>query len=109
MLVPDNSPTNVHALAKLVLRLALLRNDADTAQWEPAPVPKARDDTSERAKGGYSNPTALTVLDGRRLALRESVQETDQAAAEALALLSPIYARLAASLASWSGEQDITL
>src|SRR5690606_20066426 len=48
---------------------------ARARQWETSPVPRPRDDTTERSKGeAPSDPTADTVLDARRLAVRKEVQ-----------------------------------
>jgi hypothetical protein len=58
--------------------LALLP-DAYARQWEASPVPKPREDTTERSSGGRpSDPTADTVLDARRLALRGAVSRAER-------------------------------
>ena len=50
--------------------------EALSRQWEPSPVPKPREDTSERSSGGSpSRPVEALVFDGRRLALRAALGE----------------------------------
>lgn len=53
--------------------------EALARQWEASPVPKPREDTSQRASGDRPNPTEAIVLDARRLALRTTIEEVRQA------------------------------
>lgn len=47
-----------------------------TRQWEPSPVPRPREDTTERSSGGGpSRPVEAIVFDGRRLAIREALAD----------------------------------
>jgi len=56
------------------LRLVQKLNQAETIQWEAAPVPRTTGDP-RRAVGPYSDPTADTALDGRRLTVRDAVTQ----------------------------------
>lgn len=48
--------------------------EALARQWEPSPVPKPREDTSERSSGGApSRPVEAVVFDDRRLAVRDAL------------------------------------
>lgn len=84
--------------------LALLP-DAYARQWEASPVPKPREDTTERSSGGRpADPTADTVLDGRRLALRGAVSRTERVLAFAAKALTERREDLARSLERYDGE-----
>jgi hypothetical protein len=83
---PQSEPagdTDVAQLARTIREttdaLLALLPDAYARQWEASPVPKPREDTSERSSGGRpSDPTADTVLDARRLALRGAVSRAER-------------------------------
>jgi hypothetical protein len=97
-------PTAVHSFAKETLLLARSLGEAEEIQWTAAPIPKPREDTTERAKGGHGDPTLATVLDERRLAVRLRVEEArvilahnEEAAVEA-------RRNLDAAIAAWNGE-----
>ena len=63
----DQFRTEVEALLDIL-------PEALSRQWEPSPVPKPREDTSERSSGGSpSRPVEALVFDGRRLAVREAL------------------------------------
>lgn len=58
--------------------------EALARQWSSSPVPKPREDTSQRSSGDRpSDPTADTVLDARRLAVRDTVLESERAIRDA--------------------------
>ena len=60
-------------LAAEAFRLGSIMETAEDVQWMPSSVPRPREDTTERASGGYSDPTLNTVTDPRRLAVREAM------------------------------------
>ena len=97
-------PAAVHSFAKETLLLGRSLAEAEEIQWTAAPIPKPREDTTERAKGGHGDPTLATVLDERRLAVRLRVEEArvilahnEEAAVEA-------RRNLDAAIAAWNGE-----
>lgn len=53
--------------------LAQLVEEASEVQFMPSPIPRPAEDTTERAKGGHSDPTLRVVADARRIAVREFV------------------------------------
>lgn len=57
--------------------LAALLPEAVSRQWIASPVPRPREDTAERSKGGLSDPTGGTALDGRRMDVRDSVKRAE--------------------------------
>lgn len=79
------TPTTVRAFASAALRLASALGRAEEVQWQPSPVPRPREDTTERSRGGHSDPTATTATDPRRLALRAAVVSAEVALEKALA------------------------
>lgn len=95
------------AVDYLERELAELRKIAPAAldaQWSPAPVPRPRDDTAERAKGGHSDPVPAIVLDARRLALRAQVLRSEDLLRAALVNVSGVRQGLDRALASWEGD-----
>jgi hypothetical protein len=65
---------HVRAVAREALLLASTLTEAEAIQWSPSPVPKPREDTTQRAKGGHGDPTLAIVLDDRRMAVRSAVE-----------------------------------
>lgn len=57
-------------------QLASLVEEAAEVQFMPSPIPRPAEDTTERAKGGHSDPTSRIVADARRIAVREFVTES---------------------------------
>lgn len=95
-----NLPALVREGADTFVRLSALVADAEVVQWEAAPVPRPREDTTERASGEYADPTPSTSLDARRLAVREAhdravgaLREMTETGAEALRLLEEALLR----------------
>ncbi|UIW13526.1 hypothetical protein PQD80_gp42 [Arthrobacter phage Lizalica] len=93
-----------HATARDALRLAQSIATAQEIQWEPSPVPKPREDTSQRASGGHGDPTGDIVLDARRLAVREAVVAAEQALARAAEDLRQARVNVDRAVARWNGE-----
>lgn len=56
--------------------LAALVEEATEVQFMPSPIPRPAEDTTERSKGGHSDPTARITTDPRRLAVREFVTDS---------------------------------
>jgi hypothetical protein len=77
---------------------------AQSIQWEPAPVPSPRDDTSERSKGGRSDPTARAVFDERRLRVRAAVVAAERVLETALHDARDSLAGLRSAVAEWEGD-----
>ena len=75
------TPTIVREFATSALLLASALGRAEAVQWQPAPTPKPREDTTERSRGIHSDPTAQTATDPRRLALRAAVVTAELALA----------------------------
>ena len=81
------------------LRVRQLLADSREAQWRPGKSPVPKEDTTERSKGLVNDPTATTVLDPRRVALRGATLEAERALSLAARTLRVAEARLAAALA----------
>lgn len=56
--------------------LAALVEEAAEVQFMPSPIPRPAEDTTERSKGGHSDPTARITADARRIAVREFVTDS---------------------------------
>lgn len=56
--------------------LTELVEEAAEVQFMPSPIPRPAEDTSERSKGGHSDPTSRIVADARRAAVREFVTDS---------------------------------
>lgn len=94
----------VHAAAEEFMHLAALAADAESVQWESAPVPRPREDTSERISGEYSDPTPATTLDGRRLAVRADYLRAVRSLEEARNLAATARSQLTAAIERWEGR-----
>lgn len=92
------------ALAAACAHLSAVAAEAAEVQWAPAPIPRPREDTTERAKGGHGDPTPSVALDTRRADVRAAVV----AAARALEFArvnAIVQARTVEdALARWAGE-----
>jgi hypothetical protein len=89
-------------IAETSLRLSLAMNRAREIQWEPSLSPKARDDV-QRSSGGYNDPTGATVLDARRLELREAYDAAERATTEAHNALLTARDALERATDRWNG------
>jgi hypothetical protein len=94
----------VKATAAEALQIVRLLDAASGIQWEASPVPKPREDTTQRAKGGHGDPTADIVTDPRRLAVREAVTDAERALTQHLAILRHTRHELARAVEVWNGE-----
>jgi len=99
-------PPIVRDLAERALLLAAELPKAEGIQWTSAPVPKPRDDTTERASGGHGDPTFATVADDRRLAVRAAVLAGYDALEGAIQALEVARAGLDRSISSYYGDHD---
>ena len=98
---------DVNALAEEIRALARRLDAAVAVQWQAPPVPRPRDDTTERSKGAPpSNPTADTALDDRRLALRSAVRGGQQSIRLATASVPAATSRLDAALVAFEGDPE---
>ncbi|MCZ9884616.1 DUF7169 domain-containing protein [Arthrobacter sp. B2a2-09] len=97
-------PSAVRVFAVASLSLARSLADAEEIQWTAAPVPKPREDTTERAKGGHGDPTLATVLDERRLAVRQAVEEAHATLAANTEATAAARQKLDLAIASWNGD-----
>lgn len=62
--------------------------EALVRQWESSPVPKPREDSGRSSSGSRpADPTAETVLDARRLAVRQTVKDAEAILKDAAARL----------------------
>lgn len=104
----DPADADLEALAALVVeesrRLAGMLPDALASQWSASPIPKPRDDTTERSKGAPSDPTAAVALDGRRLRLRAQVIESERVLRDAAIAVVGVRRGLERTLGAWHGE-----
>lgn len=108
MCEPD-VPPRIEALVQIIREEAevilALYPDAVTRQWSASPVPKPREDTSQQSSGGRpSDPTGDTVLDARRLALRETVVRSDRLLREAAIRLRATRKATERAIARFDGE-----
>ncbi len=100
--------STIRDLGATLADAATLLDQASEAQWRRGYAPARREDTTERASGGHSDPTPATVADERRLEVRDAVDRLRGAvlvstrAAESQ--IREASRGLEAALARWSGE-----
>ncbi len=100
------SPLNetIRTFAEEVLFLGRSLTEAEEIQWTAAPIPKPREDTTERSKGGPpADTTMATVLDARRLAVRDAVVKAHESLAEAVERAKVARRELDSTIAAWNG------
>lgn len=79
--------------------------DALSRQWSPSPVPKPREDTSQRSSGDRpADPTGDAVLDARRLAVRDSVVRSGRALRDVAVTLRAVRLTMERNIARFDGE-----
>jgi hypothetical protein len=100
----DQTPL-IRRLAEEALSTSAVLAEASEIQWQPSPAIRPREDTTERSKGGHSDPTTLTVTDPRRLQLRAAVLEAEHLLERATAALAATRRRLEAAVDSWNGGE----
>lgn len=93
--------------AKEALLLAQSLATTSEIQWEAAPVPKPREDTTQRASGGHGDPTADIVTDPRRLAVRDAVRAAELALTRAADELRRARVNVDRSVEAWNGETGL--
>lgn len=93
--------------AKEALLLAQSLATTREIQWEAAPVPKPREDTTQRASGGHGDPTADIVGDPRRLAVRDAVRAAELALTRAADELRRARVNVDRSVEAWNGETPL--
>lgn len=91
------------------LRLAAVVAAAEELQWHSAPIPKPRDDTTQRVTGTVSDPTSATALDERRLAVRERVEEALSALEKSTSSASAATRHLTDAVDHWYGSHPDTI
>ena len=108
-LFEDPAEADLEALLRIVLAecqaLGEALPEAYASQWKPAPIPKPREDTTERAKGGHADPTPSVALDGRRLALRAQVLRSERVVRDTVVAVRGVRRGLELALSSWEGER----
>ena len=98
-------PAVVRSFTEEALFLARSAAEAEEIQWSAAPIPKPREDTTERAKGGHGDPTLAIVLDERRLAVRLRYEEALVVLRELTEQAADARRNLNAAIAAWNGER----
>lgn len=104
MTSPSPLPEPLRSFVAASLRVSRLLGQAQAVQWSPAPIPRPREDTTERSKGGHSDPTVATVFDERRLTVRAAVLTAETVLRDARLALDEAEATLARAVDGWSGE-----
>lgn len=107
--LPEIGEPRLDALVRIIREeteaLIAVLPDATARQWSPSPVPKPREDTSQRASGDRPpNPTADTVLDARRLAVRETVLRSERALREVAVSVRGTRLAVERAVARFDGE-----
>jgi len=101
---PTPLPEPLRSFAATTLRVSKLLGQASSIQWSPAPVARPSDDTTERSKGGHSDPTVATVFDDRRLAVRAAVLTAEDALRTSRLVLEEAKRTLETAVDRWSGD-----
>lgn len=73
------------------------------AQWTSAPVPKPREDTTERAKGGHGDPVPGHALCERRVTVRGAVLRSEGEMRRMVATVRGARLALERALHEWEG------
>lgn len=97
-------PAVVRSFTEEAVFLARSAAEAEEIQWSAAPIPKPREDTTERAKGGHGDPTLAIVLDERRLAVRLRYEEALVVLQELTEQAADARRNLNGAIAAWNGE-----
>lgn len=91
----------VNLLSFEVDQLAAVTGPALEARWSPSPVPRPRDDTTERSTGAHSDPTADIALDERRMALSVQIMKSERLLEQALVAIRGVRRGLERTLERW--------
>ncbi|UDL14823.1 hypothetical protein SEA_GRETCHEN_49 [Microbacterium phage Gretchen] len=101
-----NTPTTAEAIRSLgesVTELADALAHAEEVQWLQPAGPSTRQETSEKAQGGISNPTADITADTRRLRVRAAVISGEIGAQRIAAEASQLAQELRQAVIDWAG------
>jgi len=98
-------PAIVRSVAAEALALALTLAEAEEIQWQPSVSPKPREDTTERSRGGVSDPVANTVADPRRLAVRDTVEAGKAQLEVLISSLHSARLDLEQAIDKWNGRE----
>lgn len=93
--------------ADAFIRLASLASSADGLQWERSHRLTPRDDVDRKAAGGHGDPTGETVLDPRRLALRDAVERSLVALEKATIAATEANRAITEALIEWHGDYEV--
>jgi hypothetical protein len=92
-------------LAEEAALLSLALDGAVAIQWSASPVPRPREDTTERSKGAPpSDPTGDVALEERRLAVRAAVEDGARSLRVATAMVSAAASRVSREVDAWEGR-----
>lgn len=91
-------------LGREITILSTVLPEALARQWEASPVPKPREDTTQRASGLRPNPTADIVFDSRRMAVRETVLGSTAVLREAVVRVRGARRALEIAVERFDGE-----
>lgn len=100
------TPTTVEALRKLgesVTEFADALAHAEEVQYLRPAAPSLRQETTEKAKGGISNPTADITADERRLRVRAAVISGEIGAQRIATTADELARELRAAVTDWAG------
>ncbi|AWY04886.1 hypothetical protein PBI_FLOOF_50 [Microbacterium phage Floof] len=101
-----NTPTTAEAIRTLgesVTELADALAHAEEVQWLRPAGPSMRQETSEKAKGGISNPTADITADTRRLRVRAAVISGEIGAQRIADEAAKLAGELREAVTDWAG------
>lgn len=111
MTTPTELPHDLATLAEQARQMRAACDDlieylkeAADVQWQPSPIPRPRDDTSERALGEHSDPTADVATDPRRQAVRAVFLDGTLALIRARIAASAVRRHLEVALDEWAGR-----
>lgn len=79
-------------------------DEAVDVQWDPSPIPKPREDTTQRASGGHGDPTSAVALDDRRGEVRSAFVAGSQALDVATIQARATRRRIEEALDRWAGH-----
>lgn len=108
-LFDDSRDVGLESLVRLIRdeteALGAILPEALERQWIASPVPKPREDTTERSSGGRSDPTGDSALDGRRLKVRQGVKDAESVLRQTAIRVRGARLFLERSVAEWEGRK----
>lgn len=93
----------IREMGEAVAELADALAHAEEVQWLRPAAPSLRQETSEKAQGGISNPTADITADARRLQVRAAVITGELEAQRIAAVARSQAENLRAVVTEWAG------